>query len=335
MSILATGGAGYIGSHTAVELMQAGKDVVIVDDLSNSSVEVVDRIAQIAGRAPKFYRADVADREAMKAVFAQNEIEAVIHLAGLKSVGESVFQPVRYYRNNLDSTLTLLEVMREFGVSKLIFSSSATVYGQSGEAPFDENAPVLGCSNPYGWTKYMIEQILRDAVAADSAMSVVTLRYFNPAGAHPSGLMGEKPSGVPANLMPYIAQVANGEREKLSVFGDDYPTQDGTGVRDYVHVVDLARGHVAALDYAMKNTGLETVNLGSGRGYSVLEMIHAFERVNGVKVPYAIAPRRAGDVAACYAGIEKAASLLGWRPEKSLEEMCRDAWRWQRKLSDG
>ncbi len=253
----------------------------------------------------------------------------------MKSVGESVFQPVRYYRNNLDSTLTLLEVMREFGVSKLIFSSSATVYGQSGEAPFDENAPVLGCSNPYGWTKYMIEQILRDAVAADSAMSVVTLRYFNPAGAHPSGLMGEKPSGVPANLMPYIAQVANGEREKLSVFGDDYPTQDGTGVRDYVHVVDLARGHVAALDYAMKNTGLETVNLGSGRGYSVLEMIHAFERVNGVKVPYAIAPRRAGDVAACYAGIEKAASLLGWRPEKSLEEMCRDAWRWQRKLSDG
>lgn len=332
-TILLTGGTGFIGSHTAVELLAAGEEIVIADDLSNSGGDVVGRISAITGREPRFYQADVADRAAMERIFRENAIDAVIHFAGFKAVGESVQKPVEYYRNNLDTTLTLLEVMGAHGVKRLIFSSSATVYGMSGQVPFTEDMPSPGCTNPYGWTKYMIERILTDAAAADGKLSVVLLRYFNPIGAHESGLIGERPNGVPTNLMPYITQVAAGIREKLSVYGGDYPTHDGTGVRDYIHVVDLARGHAAALRYAMAHTGAEIVNLGTGKGYSVLDVVHAFEKANGVAVPYAVVPRRAGDIAACYAGTEKAARLLGWRAEKSLEEMCRDSWRWQQRCA--
>lgn len=329
MAILLTGGAGYIGSHTAVACMEAGYEVVLADDFSNSGREVPRRLEQIMGRPVTVCDADAADGKAMRRVFADHGIEAVIHFAGYKAVGESVRQPVRYYRNNLDTTLTLLEVMAEFGCRRLVFSSSATVYGGDGPMPLTEDSPVGQCTNPYGWTKFFIEQILRDAAAADRELSVVLLRYFNPIGAHESGLIGERPNGVPNNLMPYITQVAAGLREKLSVFGGDYPTPDGTGVRDYLHVMDLARGHVAALAYAGEHTGTEAFNLGSGRGTSVLELVHAFERANGVAIPYEIVPRRAGDVAVCYADAQKAARMLHWRAERSLEDMCRDAWRWQ------
>ena len=329
MAILLTGGTGYIGSHTAAELLCGGYDVVIADDLSNSQPSVVDRLEKIAGRRPKFYEIDVADRMALTRVFKENAIDAVIHFAGFKAVGESVQKPLSYYRNNLDSTLTLLEVMAQYCVKRFIFSSSATVYGQSEDVPFTENAPCLGCTNPYGWTKYMIEQILRDTAAADKNMSVVLLRYFNPIGAHESGMIGEKPNGIPNNLMPYITQVAAGMRDHLSVFGNDYPTPDGTGVRDYIHVVDLAKGHVAALDYSMAHNGCEAFNLGTGTGYSVLDLVKTFERINGVKIPYEIAPRRAGDIASCYAATEKAEHMLQWHAEKTLEDMCRDSWRWQ------
>ncbi len=328
-TILVTGGTGYIGSHAVVELLLKGYKVIIADNLYNSDVEVVDRIERITSVRPAFYRIDVKDGEALRAVFAQNAIDAVLHFAGYKAVGESVREPLAYYRNNLDTTLTLLEVMREFGCKRLIFSSSATVYGQSDDVPFRENAATLGCTNPYGWTKYMIEQILRDVAVADGAMSIVLLRYFNPIGAHESGLLGEKPNGVPNNLMPYITQVAAGIRECLSVYGNDYPTPDGTGVRDYIHVVDLARGHVAALTYCLEHSGCEVFNLGTGEGYSVLDLVCAFEKANGVRIPYRIAERRPGDIAICYASTEKAARLLGWHAEKGLEEMCRDAWRWQ------
>lgn len=328
-TVLLTGGTGFIGSHTAVELIDAGEGVVIVDDLSNSEASVIDRIEEITGKRPAFYQADAADKTAMDRIFTEQPIDAVIHFAGFKAVGESVRKPIEYYRNNLDTLLTLLETMRDHKVKHLIFSSSATVYGMSENVPFTEEAPTGGCTNPYGWTKFMIEQILRDVAVADPELSIVLLRYFNPIGAHESGLIGEKPNGIPNNLMPYIMQVAAGMLPQLSVFGNDYPTPDGTGVRDYIHVVDLAKGHVAALRYALSHVGVEAVNLGTGNGYSVLDVVHAFERVNGVRVPYIVAPRRPGDLATCYASTEKAEIILGWQAEKNIEDMCRDAWRWQ------
>ena len=328
MSILLTGGAGYIGSHTCVELVKAGYEPVIVDDFSNSSAAVIDRLETIAGKPIRWYQADVCDRAAMERVFERHAFEAVIHFAGFKAVGESVAKPLAYYRNNLDSTLSLCETMQAHGVSRFVFSSSATVYGKVQTMPLTEDMPT-GCTNPYGWTKYMIEQILRDVANANPGWAVALLRYFNPIGAHESGLIGEDPVGVPNNLVPYIAQVASGKLAKLRVFGDDYDTPDGTGVRDYIHVVDLARGHVAACDYLMKNTGCEVFNLGTGVGYSVLDVIKTFERVNGVAIPYEVVPRRPGDIATCYADAGRAGALLRWHAEKSLEEMCRDTWRWQ------
>lgn len=330
MSILLTGGAGFIGSHTAVELIKTGYDVVIADDLSNSEASVIDRIEEITGRRPVFCQTDVSDKAALEKIFRDQDIDTAIHFAGFKAVGESVEKPLEYYRNNLGTTLTLLEVMKEYGCKRIIFSSSATVYSLAEGVPFTEECRPLGCINPYGWTKYMIEQILRDAAAADPEMSVVLLRYFNPIGAHESGLIGEKPSGVPNNLMPYITQVAQGIREKLNVFGDDYPTPDGTGVRDYIHVVDLAKGHIAALEYSRANTGCEVFNLGTGQGYSVLELVRAFEKANGIKIPYEITGRRAGDAAVSYADTSKAEAVLGWKAEKGIEDMCRDSWRWQK-----
>ena len=332
--ILLTGATGYIGSHTAVELLDAGEEVVIVDDLSNSEESVIDRIEKITGKRPAFYRGDVADKALLARIFEENEIDAVMHFAGFKAVGESVEKPLAYYRNNLDTTLSLLETMERFGCCRFIFSSSATVYGMSEDVPFRETAPAGGCTNPYGWTKYMIEQILTDTAAARPDMSVVLLRYFNPIGAHESGLIGEKPNGIPNNLMPYITQVAVGQLDHLRVFGNDYPTPDGTGVRDYIHVVDLAKGHLAALRYSGAHRGTEIINLGTGVGYSVLDVIHAFEKANGVRIPYEIAPRRSGDIAVCYADPAKAHALLGWRAEKTLEDMCADSWRWQQYCRD-
>lgn len=329
MSILLTGGTGFIGSHTAVELINKNLDVVIADNLYNSDASVVDRIETITGTRPAFYSADVTDKDSLRKIFSSHKIDAVIHFAGYKAVGESVQKPVAYYRNNLDTTLSLLEVMAEFDCKRIIFSSSATVYGTSDKVPFTEDAKELGCTNPYGWTKYMIEQILKDAAFADNDMSVVLLRYFNPIGAHESGIIGEKPNGIPNNLMPYITQVAAGIRDHLSVFGNDYPTHDGTGVRDYIHVVDLAKGHAAAYDYSLNAKGCEVFNLGTGIGYSVLDIVNAFEEANGVKIPYEIAPRRAGDIATCYAATEKAEKILHWKAEKGLIDMCRDSWRWQ------
>ena len=298
--------------------------------MSNSDASVIDKIGQITGKRPLFYEGDVADHAFLEKVFCDNDIDAVIHFAGFKAVGESVEKPIEYYRNNLDTTLTLLEVMRKHGCKDLIFSSSATVYSQVEEMPLTEESGPLGCSNPYGWTKYMIEQILKDVCVADLEMSVVLLRYFNPIGAHESGLIGEKPNGIPNNLMPYITQVAEGIRPKLNVFGNDYPTLDGTGVRDYIHVVDLARGHVAAVGYVAEHDGCEVFNLGTGHGYSVLELVKTFEKVNGVAVPYEIVGRRAGDIATCYADASKAERVLGWKAELGIEDMCRDAWRWQK-----
>ncbi len=328
-TVLLTGGTGFIGSHTAVELLQKHHEVIIADNLYNSEASVIDRIETITGIRPVFYEANAADRAAMDEIFCRHNIDAVIHFAGYKAVGESVKKPIAYYRNNLDTTLTLLEVMEKYNCKRFIFSSSATVYGTSDDVPFTEDAKELGCTNPYGWTKYMIEQILKDAAAADPALSIMSLRYFNPIGAHESGMIGEKPHGIPNNLMPYITQVAAGIRDHLSVFGNDYPTHDGTGVRDYIHVVDLAKGHVAAYDYSRKHTGYEIFNLGTGVGYSVLDIVSAFEKANGVKIPYEIVERRAGDIATCYADTQKAAEILGWRAEKSLQDMCRDSWRWQ------
>ena len=331
MNILLTGGAGFIGSHTAVELLASGCDVIIADNLVNSSASVIDRIEQIAGRRPLFFQTDVSDKESMGKIFAQHSVDAVIHFAGLKAVGESVKKPLLYYRNNLDTALTLLEVMKERGCRKFIFSSSATVYGMSNQVPFTEDMPDGQCTNPYGWTKLMIERILRDAAAADPELAVVVLRYFNPIGAHPSGLMGEQPNGIPNNLLPYLCLVAAGKLPQLSVFGDDYPTHDGTGVRDYIHVVDLAKGHAAALNYAARHVGAEIINLGTGQGTSVLDLLQSFQRVNGLKIPYTMAPRRDGDIAQCYADVSKARRLLGWKAEKSLDDMCRDSWNWTKK----
>ena len=335
MKILLTGGAGYIGSHTAVELIAQGHSVVIADNFSNSHPKVLKRLETITGASIPCYSIDAADSGSMDRLFSEQEIDAVIHFAGLKAVGESVSVPLRYYRNNLDTTLTLLEQMKAHGVSRLIFSSSATVYGLPESLPLTEESPAVWCSNPYGWTKLMIERILTDAAAADSGLSVVLLRYFNPVGAHISGLIGESPNGIPNNLFPYIAQVAAGKLPCLNIFGNDYPTPDGTGIRDYIHVADLALGHAAAADYAAGHTGVEIFNLGSGTGYSVLEMAKAFSKVNGVEVPCKMAPRRLGDIAACYADISKARRMLGWQPQKTLEDMCRDSWRWQQANPNG
>lgn len=335
MKILLTGGAGFIGSHTCVELCDAGHDPVIVDNYVNSSPESVRRIEQIVGRPVPHYEADVADKTAMDRIFNENSFDCVIHFAGLKAVGESVAQPLRYYRNNLDTTLTLCEVMQAHNCKKIVFSSSATVYGNQSVVPYREDMASAGCTNPYGWTKYMIEKILEGQAAADPEWSIVLLRYFNPIGAHSSGLIGEDPAGIPNNLMPYVAKVAVGELEKLSVFGNDYSTHDGTGVRDYIHVVDLARGHVKACGYAVSHTGSEIINLGTGCGYSVLDLVNTFISVNGIDVPYVIAPRRPGDIAESYADPSKAERLLGWKAEKTLEDMCRDTYRFQKQNPKG
>ena len=329
MNILLTGGAGYIGSHTCLELLKAGHRAVIVDNYVNSCPEAIRRLEELAGQAIPHYEADVRDPEAMDRIFSENDFDAVIHFARLKAVGESVSQPLRYYRNNLDSTLTLCETMAAHGVKRIVFSSSATVYGVPDEVPLREDMFCKGCTNPYGWTKYMIEKILSGVAEADPEWSVVLLRYFNPIGADESGMIGEDPFGVPNNLLPYIAQVAVGRREKLYVNGNDYPTKDGTGVRDYIHVTDLAKGHIAAIEYAAENTGCEAVNLGTGSGSSVFDVLHAFEAACGRELPYEIAPRRAGDIAVCYADPAKAWRLFGWKTEKTLEDMCRDTWRWQ------
>ena len=329
MNILVTGGAGYIGSHTCVELLNAGYGVVVVDNLCNSNPKSLERVEALTGKKVKFYEGDVRDEALMRKIFQENELSAVIHFAGLKAVGESVAQPWRYYDNNLNSTLVLTKVMGEAGVKRIIFSSSATVYSGDNEMPLRETSRTGNCTNPYGWTKYMTEQILSGMCNADKEWSVVLLRYFNPIGAHESGRIGEDPRGIPNNLMPYITQVAIGRRDHLSMFGNDYDTPDGTGVRDYIHVVDLAKGHVAAVKYVTENEGCEVFNLGTGTGYSVLDMVHAFEEANGVKVPYEIVARRPGDLATCYADPAKSAEVLGWKAEKNLVDMCRDSWRWQ------
>lgn len=326
--ILVTGGAGYIGSHAAVELMAAGRDVFIIDNLCNSKRSVIDRVERIAGRRPPFAEIDVRDRAALRQLFAAQRFDAVIHFAGLKAVGESVEKPLAYYDNNVYGSVTLAECMAEAGVKTLVFSSSATVYGEPASVPIREDF-ALSAANPYGRSKLMIEEILRDLAAADSSWRIGLLRYFNPVGAHPSGLIGEDPNDIPNNLVPYIAQVAVGRLRELAIFGNDYPTPDGTGVRDYIHVVDLARGHLAALEALRARPGVATVNLGTGRGYSVLEMVRAFEAASGKPVPYRIVARRPGDIAQCYADPALAARLLGWRATLGLEAMCADTWRWQ------
>ena len=335
VKILLTGGAGYIGTHTAVELLSKGYEIVVVDNFYNSKPEAVERVKKITGKDFSFYEADITDKNAVEEIFSKEDIDTVIHFAGLKAVGESVEKPVEYYRNNIDSSLALLEVMKEHGVKNIIFSSSATVYGDPDEVPIKEDAVVGKCTNPYGWTKYFIEIILKSAAVADKDLSVVLLRYFNPVGAHESGLIGEDPNGIPNNLMPRICNVASGKMEKMTVYGDDYPTKDGTGVRDYIHVVDLAKGHVAAVEYARKNKGTEVFNLGTGTGYSVLEMIKAFEKASGKKIQYVVTPRRSGDIAECYADPSKAKNELGWSAEKTLDDMCRDTWNWRQKNPNG
>lgn len=334
MNILLTGGAGYIGSHTYVELCAAGHNAVIADNFYNSSPAVLRRLEAITGRPVPFHEADVCDCAAMDMIFARHSFGAVVHFAGYKAVGESVEKPLAYYRNNLDGALTLCETMKRHGVRRIVFSSSATVYAPSCTSPIEETMP-LGCVNPYGWTKYMIEQILADTAKANPGWSVALLRYFNPIGAHHSGTIGEDPVGIPNNLMPYITQVASGVREKLRVFGGDYPTVDGTGVRDYIHVVDLAKGHVAACDYLEAHEGTEAFNLGTGKGYSVLEVVRAFESATGVAIPYEMAPRRPGDLPETYANPEKAKAVLHWVAEKTIGDMCRDAWHWQSQNPKG
>ncbi len=335
MAILVTGGAGYIGSHTVVELLNIGKEVVVVDNLSNSSEKSLERVKEITGKNIKFYRADILDRDALEEIFSKEDIESCIHFAGLKAVGESVAKPWEYYNNNITGTLVLLDVMKKHGCKNIIFSSSATVYGDPAFVPITEECPKGVCTNPYGWTKSMLEQILSDIQRADNEWNVVILRYFNPIGAHISGRIGENPNGIPNNLMPYITQVAVGKLEQLGVFGNDYDTHDGTGVRDYIHVVDLAKGHVKALAKLEKGSGLNIYNLGTGTGYSVLDMVKSFEEANGVPVPYIIKDRRPGDIATCYADAKKAKDELGWEAENGIVEMCRDAWRWQKANPNG
>ena len=331
MNVLVTGGAGYIGSHTCLELLNEGYGVIVIDNLCNSNPKSLERVQALTGKSLTFYEGDVRDEALLREIFAKHEIGCVIHFAGLKAVGESVAMPWKYYDNNLNSTLVLTKVMEEVGVQKIIFSSSATVYSGDNEMPLRETSRTGNCTNPYGWTKYMTEQILSGMAHADKNWSIVLLRYFNPIGAHHSGMIGEDPQGIPNNLMPYITQVAVGRREKLSIFGDDYETHDGTGVRDYIHVVDLARGHVASVKYVTANNGCEVFNLGTGTGYSVLDMVHAFVAANDVDVPYQIVDRRPGDLGTCYADPAKSAELLGWKAEKNLVDMCRDAWNWQSK----
>ena len=331
MNVLVTGGAGYIGSHTCLELLESGYGVVVIDNLCNSNPKSLDRVEGLTGKKLRFYEGDVRDEALLRKIFAENEIGCVIHFAGLKAVGESVAKPWEYYDNNLNSTLVLTKVMRQVGMKNIIFSSSATVYTADNEMPLKETSRTGGCTNPYGWTKYMTEQILSGISHADESWSVVLLRYFNPIGAHKSGQIGEDPRGIPNNLMPFITQVAIGRREKLSVFGNDYDTPDGTGVRDYIHVVDLAKGHVAAVKYACAHQGCEVFNLGTGTGYSVLDMVRTFQEVNGVKVPYEVVPRRPGDIATCYADPGKSEQVLGWKATHTLADMCRDSWNWQSK----
>ena len=335
MTILVTGGAGYIGSHTCIELISAGYDVVVVDNLCNSCKEALDRVEKIVGKTIKFYEADIRDAEAMKNIFEKEDIERVIHFAGLKSVGESVAKPLEYYDNNIAGTLVLCDAMRNAGVKNIIFSSSATVYGDPAFVPITEECPKGQCTNPYGWSKSMLEQILTDLHTADSEWNVVLLRYFNPVGAHKSGTIGENPKGIPNNLMPYITQVAVGKLECLGVFGDDYDTPDGTGVRDYIHVVDLALGHVKALKKIEEKAGVKVYNLGTGNGYSVLDMVKAFGKACGKEIPYQIKARRPGDIASCYADPTKAKEELGWVAERGLDEMCEDSWRWQSNNPEG
>ncbi len=335
MKVLVTGGAGYIGSHTCVELIEAGYTPIVIDNLSNSNSESLNRVKQITGKEVQFYEGDVRDEAILERIFAEHEIGCAIHFAGLKAVGESVAMPLEYYDNNLCSTMTLCRVMRKHNVKNIVFSSSATVYSGDNEMPLRETSKTGNCTNPYGWTKYMCEQILRDLAFADKEWSVVLLRYFNPVGAHKSGMIGEHPNGIPNNLMPYISQTAIGKRHHLNVFGNDYPTPDGTGVRDYIHVVDLAKGHVAAVRYMAEHKGEAVFNLGTGTGYSVLDMVHGFEQANNLKVPYEIAPRRPGDLATCYADPAKSAELLGWKAQYNQVDMCRDAWNWQKQNPNG
>lgn len=335
MTILVTGGAGYIGSHTVLELLQQGSEVIVLDNLSNSSNESLKRVKQITEKEITFYQGDVQDRECLDEIFKHHNIDSVIHFAGLKSVGESVAKPIEYYQNNVQGTLTLVDAMRDAGVFKLVFSSSATVYGNPASLPIREDFPVGGTTNPYGTSKLMVEMILQDIVKSDDRFALALLRYFNPVGAHKSGLIGEDPNDIPNNLLPYISQVAVGRLEKLSVFGDDYNTKDGTGIRDYIHVVDLALGHLKALERIADNTGAHIYNLGTGNGYSVLEMVNAFEKASGQAVPYQISPRRSGDIAACYAATEKAFNELGWQAERGIDEMMQDTWRWQNNNPNG
>ena len=336
MKVLVTGGAGYIGSHTCVELIESGHEPIVLDNLCNSNPESLNRVKAITGREIPFIEGDVCNEALLHEIFTKYpDIECVIHFAGLKAVGESVSMPLEYYYNNLVSTMVLARVMGQHGVKKIIFSSSATVYSGDNEMPLRETSKTGNCTNPYGWTKYMCEQILRDLAKADPEWSVVLLRYFNPVGAHKSGLIGEHPNGIPNNLMPFISQTAIGKRHHLNVFGNDYDTHDGTGVRDYIHVVDLAKGHVVAIGYLMNNSGESVFNLGTGTGYSVLDMVKAFEAANGVPVPYEIAPRRPGDLATCYADPTKSAEVLGWKATKDQTDMCRDTWNWQSKNPNG
>jgi UDP-glucose 4-epimerase len=331
MKILVTGGAGYIGSHTCVELQNCGYEVVVIDNLVNSNPESLKRVEKITGKPIKFYEGDVRDEALLKKIFAENEISCVIHFAGLKAVGESVAKPWEYYDNNLNSTLVLTKVMKEVGMKNIIFSSSATVYTADNEMPLREDSRTGGCTNPYGWTKFMTEQILSGMAFADKEWSIALLRYFNPIGAHESGIIGEDPRGIPNNLMPYITQVAIGRREYLSVYGNDYDTHDGTGVRDYIHVVDLAKGHVAAVKFVLEHQGCEVFNLGTGSGVSVLDMVKAFNEANGLNLPYKIVERRPGDIATCYADPARSERMLGWKAEKNLQDMVRDSWNWQSK----
>ena len=331
MNVLVTGGAGYIGSHTCVELLERGYGVIVADNLVNSSAKSLERVQQITGKSLDFYEIDVRDRAALDRIFEKHDINCAIHFAGLKAVGESVSMPLEYYDNNLNSTITLCRAMKDHGVKNIVFSSSATVYSGDNEMPLRESSHTGMCTNPYGWTKYMSEQILRDTAFADEEWSIALLRYFNPIGAHSSGLIGEDPRGIPNNLMPFISQVAVGRRDHLNVFGNDYDTHDGTGVRDYIHVVDLARGHVCAIEYIQKHKGENVFNLGTGMGYSVLDMVKAFERVTGIKIPYEIVARRPGDLATVYSCPDKSAELLGWKAQYNLDDMCRDTWAWQSK----
>ncbi len=335
MNILVTGGVGFIGSHTVVELLQAGHNPIILDNLSNSSPKVLTRIAEITGKTATFYEGDIRDRVLLQQIFANHAIDSVIHFAALKAVGESVAQPLRYYDNNVSGSLILLEEMQKAGVKSIVFSSSATVYGDPETVPITENSKTGGTTNPYGTSKYMMERMMMDIQAADSDWSVILLRYFNPIGAHESGKIGEQPNGIPNNLLPYVCQVAAGKLKELSVFGDDYNTHDGTGVRDYIHVVDLAIGHLKALDTKAKTSGVHIYNLGTGTGYSVLDIVKAFESASGQKVPYAIKPRRAGDIAVCYADPAKAATEIGWTAQHDLHAMMVDAWRWQSHNPNG